>query len=124
MKRGAIVAACALLAFVCRARAANLPCQVHASNNAKKEELAAKAKVSEPNARAAALAALNVGPEKAVVQESELEVEDGCVVYSYDIRVAGEKGVREVLIDAGSGKVLKTEHESEDREKKEKARKP
>jgi len=55
-----------------------------------------------------------------VVKESELEVEDGCLVYSFDIRVEGEKGVREVLVDAGDGKILKTEREDESQEAKEK----
>jgi uncharacterized membrane protein YkoI len=101
-----------------------MPCQIHAAKTASKEELAARAKVTEPDARAAALAALKVDTARATVAESELEVERGCLVYSYDIRVAGEKGVREVLVDAGNGKVLKTEHEFEAGEKKEKAGKP
>lgn len=98
------------------------PCTIHASKTERKEELARRARVSEADARAAALAAVSAPAGKAAVQESELEVEDGCLVYSFDIRVSGEKGLREVEVDAGDGRVLKTERESEADEAKEKAK--
>ena len=55
----------------------------------------------------------------ATVSESELEVEHGCLVYSFDIRVTGQKGVEEVLVDAGTGKVLTRGHETSSQEAKE-----
>jgi uncharacterized membrane protein YkoI len=122
MKTRTALAAGAVLMLAVSARAADRPCQIHASKSATRQELAAKARVSETDAKAAALAALGVPAGKAVVQESELEVEDGCLVYSFDIQVSGEKGVREVQVDAGDGKVLKTEHEDEATEAKEKAK--
>lgn len=60
--------------------------------------------------------------------EAELEAENGCLVYSFDVRVAGRSGIDEVLVDAGSGKVLQRHHESPKQEADEaaadKAQKP
>jgi uncharacterized membrane protein YkoI len=43
---------------------------------------------------------------------AELEVEDGCLVYSFDIAVAGDsKGKHEIEVDAGNGRILKTDHD-------------
>jgi len=42
----------------------------------------------------------------------ELEREKGRLIYSYDFIVAGKKGVEEVNVDAATGKVIATEHES------------
>jgi uncharacterized membrane protein YkoI len=51
--------------------------------------------------------------------ERELEVEHGCLVYSFDIKVAGKDGTEEVLIDARTGQVLSHEHESTKQEEEE-----
>lgn len=45
------------------------------------------------------------------VIKAELEVEDGCLMYSFEI-VDAHKSVIEVEIDAGNGTVLDTENES------------
>ena len=95
------------------------PCTIPASRDEKKEDLAAKARINQDAARASALNAISASPRKATVKEAELEVEGGCLVYSFDIRVEGERGIREVLVDAGDGKILKTEREDESREAKE-----
>ena len=76
-------------------------------------KLAAKAKVTEAAAAAAALAKVPGGK----IESVELEEEDGAFVYSYDIKVAGKKGVEEVHVDAMTGKVLKSEHEDPSSEK-------
>ena len=45
-------------------------------------------------------------------KKSELEVEDGCLVYSFDIEVAGDsKGHHEIEVDAGNGRILSTDHD-------------
>ena len=119
MKREAL-AICIGLVIGSVASGEPLPCTIPASKDEKKEDLAAKARIREDAARTAALNAVSAAPRKATVKEAELEVEDGCLVYSFDIRVEGEKGVREVLVDAGDGKILKTEREDESREAKEK----
>src|SRR5262249_51529801 len=51
----------------------------------------------------------------------ELERENGKLMYSYDIKVPGKKGIDEVHVDAVTGKFLSKEHESPEAEKKEAA---
>ena len=78
-------------------------------------KLTARAKVTEPAAAAAALAKVPGGRIEGV----ELEEEDGKLIYSYDIKVAGRKGVEEIHVDAISGAVIKAEHEGAATGKKE-----
>jgi uncharacterized membrane protein YkoI len=79
--------------------------KVHLS--VEKPGLAARAKVSDEAARAAALVRVPGGR----IVEAELEEEDGLLIYSYDVKVAGREGVEEVHVDAATGRVVKTEHE-------------
>lgn len=85
--------------------------------NAKKEEAAlrATAKVSEDSARAIAL---KVVPG-ATVQAAEIEKEKGKVIWSFDLKVAGKKGIEEVNVNAMTGKVVGHAHESDAKEAKE-----
>lgn len=85
--------------------------------NAKKEEAAlrATAKVSEDSARAIAL---KVVPG-ATVQAAEIEKEKGKVIWSFDLKVAGKKGIEEVNVNAMTGKVVGHAHESDATEAKE-----
>jgi hypothetical protein len=46
------------------------------------------------------------------VTKGGIETEEGCLVYSYHVKDASGKGATEVFVDAGNGKVLKTEKES------------
>ena len=68
-------------------------------------ELPALAKISFEQALKTALAA---APGKIV--KAELEVEDGCLMYSFEI-VTAPKTVTEVEIDAGTGAVLGVDHD-------------
>ena len=70
--------------------------------------LVKEAKVSEPEAAAAALKAVPNGK----IQKMELEKEDGKFIYSYDLKVAGKSGVEEVHIDAMTGAVVSNVHET------------
>jgi len=97
--------ASALLAFSLPASADKLACSIKASKGA--ADLQKMAKIPDAAARKAAL-----GKVSGTVTKSELEVEDGCLVYSYDIKVAGKSGVEEILVDAGNGKILSHKHES------------
>ena len=109
-KAFAFAATALLVAFV--ASAGDQPCSIHAKKSQSKSELTAMAKWSETDARAAALTSLNTTADKATVKKSELEVEDGCLVYSFDIEVAGEgKGKHEIEVDAGNGRILSTDHD-------------
>ena len=77
--------------------------------------LRATAKVGEDSARAIAL---KVVPG-ATVKSSEIEKEKGKLIWSFDLKVAGKKGIEEVNVDAMTGKVLGHEHESDAKEAKE-----
>lgn len=110
---------CALLAFA--GIGLGSPCTVHPKKGASKAELKSLAKVSEDDARKTALASLK-DPSKGTVKQAELEAEHGCLVYSFDIQVAGSSGIQEVQVDAGDGKVLSSVHESPKAEAAEKAK--
>lgn len=82
-----------------------------------------EAKIAEPDARKTALAAVPGGK----VQSHELERENGRLIYSYDIKVAGKSGVEEVNVDATTGQIVAHEHEdakAEAKEKKAETKKP
>ena len=83
-----------------------------------------QAKVGEPDAAKTAAAQVPNGQIQAV----ELESEDGRLIYSYEIKVPGRSGIEEVNVNAKTGEVVGSEHETPATEKreaqKEKARKP
>jgi uncharacterized membrane protein YkoI len=76
-----------------------------------------EAKVSEATARATALAQVPNGS----VKSSEIERENGKLIYSYDITVPGKTGIEEVNVNAIDGSVVGREHETPKSEKKEAA---
>ena len=121
MKQSAPLAIAFLVTIAATASAASPNCTIHPKKGATKEELAAMAKVNQADAQKAALATLK-DPTKATVKSAELEAERGCLLYSFDIAVAGTAGVQEVQIDAGNGKVLSTKHETPKAEAAEKAK--
>ena len=75
-----------------------------------------EAKIAEADARKTALAAVPNGK----VQSHELERENGKLIYSYDIKVAGKSGIEEVNVDAMTGAIVAHEHEDAKAEAKEK----
>ena len=75
----------------------------------KKSELQKQAKVSEADAKKAATSAIGEG---ATVVKGGIEVESNCLVYSYHVKAKGAKDQTEVFVDAGTGAILKQEHES------------
>ena len=99
-------------------RAAQAHTQVHTQTrrHETQAQLKAQAKVTESAARTTALGRVPGGK----VQSAELEREDGKLVYSYDIKVAGKPGIEEVLVDALTGGIVKQEHETPEQEKAEK----
>jgi hypothetical protein len=98
----AIFAVLALSAF--GVNAADLPCSIHPKEGASPADLQALAKVTKPMAERVALGVVRVA--SAVVESSELEAENGCLIYTFDIKVPRKKSVVEVAIDAGTGQVL------------------
>jgi len=73
------------------------------------------AKITPAAATATALAKVPGGK----VQSAEIEKEDGTLVYSFDIKVAGKSGIEEVLVNAMTGAVVGVEHENAADEAKE-----
>jgi uncharacterized membrane protein YkoI len=80
------------------------------------------AKISVEEARATALKKV-----PGQLQEEELEKENGKLVYSFDILVAGQKDITEVQVSAIDGSIVSVEKEnaaSEAKEKKQDSGKP
>jgi uncharacterized membrane protein YkoI len=107
MKRIALVAALILPLAV---QAADLSCSIKEDRMSSKSQLRSMAKVTGRVAMKAALE--KVAANGAIIHHGGLEVEDGCLVYTYDIKVPNRSGFLEVFIDAGTGDVLKVDFES------------
>ena len=75
---------------------------------AKPNPLLKDAKITRQAARETALARVPGGK----VRESELEMEKGTLVWSFDIKVKGKSGVDEVLVNAITGEVVSVEKET------------
>jgi uncharacterized membrane protein YkoI len=76
-----------------------------------------EAKISEATARATALREVPNGS----IKSSELERENGKLIYSFDITVPGKTGIDEVNVNAIDGSVVAKQHETPKTEKKEAA---
>lgn len=111
-----MLAAIAMTAFALGVASAGPQAQ-HPSIKIKvqKTGLLAQARISGDSAYALARARVPAGG----ATEGELEVEDGRLVYSFDLRVSGKTGVEEVLVDAKSGQIVSVEHETPKAEAKE-----
>jgi hypothetical protein len=86
-------------------------CSIHPPKGISDAQLGRLATVSQAQAEKIAVAKL--ASKKAVsTVNAELEAEHGCLVWSFDLYVAGKSGVQEIQVDAGNGKVLSVKHES------------
>src|ERR1700680_4600482 len=105
-----------LLASVCVVAAA-IPasaaerCSIHPAKGTSDRQLAALAQVSQAEAEKTAVAKIG-GNDAVSIASAELEAEHGCLIWSFDLRIAGKSGVQEVQIDAGNGNVLSVKHEN------------
>jgi uncharacterized membrane protein YkoI len=90
-------------------------CATEKSEEAQQAKYLAKAKVSQTDAQATALAQVPNG----TVKESELEKEHGKLIWSFDIATPDSKDITEVNVDAITGKVVSTEKEKAEDEAKE-----
>ena len=70
--------------------------------------LQAQAKISEAAARQTALSKAPGGK----IESSELEVEHGKLLWSFDIKRPGMRNITEVQVDAKTGKILSVESET------------
>ena len=110
MKRLILVAALAVPFAVSAAEPSRYfkDCSMKASKTAKKTDLLAMAKIKEAEAKKIALGTAGSG---ATLVKGGIETENGCLVYSYHVKDPAVKGQTEVFVDAGDGKILKTEKE-------------
>lgn len=104
----------------CSVLAAGLNCSIHPPKDTLDSALPGLAKISEPDARKAAFAKVKTSSKSH--SEGELEVEQGCLVYSFDIRVPGKPGIEEIMVDAGTGRVISHKHETQKQERAEKSK--
>jgi uncharacterized membrane protein YkoI len=74
-----------------------------------KPGLLKRAKVSPDSATKLAAAAVPNGR----VTSGEIEEEKGKLIYSFDIKVPGKRGIEEIHIDPATGGVVGREHENE-----------
>ncbi len=92
--------------LICGALSSPTLNQAFAAESAKKgsaqAELLAKVKVTVAQARALALTKALGG----TVQSSELEEENGHLIWSFDISTPGTKNITEVQVDAKVGKIV------------------
>jgi uncharacterized membrane protein YkoI len=79
-------------------------------------EMQKEAKISMEKAKEIALKQVSNGK----IKSSELEREHGKLIYSFDITVAGKSGVTEVNVDAITGNVISSKHETPAKEAAEK----
>lgn len=95
--------------------AAQQPAQATTYKRDLPAKLVKEAKVTETDAAKTALARVPKGHIEAV----ELENEGGKLLYSYEIKVPKRSGIEEVNVNAMTGAVANTEHESKATERKE-----
>jgi uncharacterized membrane protein YkoI len=81
---------------------------IHPAKTAKPADLPSLAKISFREALTDALAVM-----PGAVVKAELEIEDGCLMYSFEI-VGMNRKIKEVEIDAGNGRVLGMEDEEDE----------
>ena len=91
-------------------------CSIHPPVGTTDAQLLSMARVSRPKAERIALT--RVG-HSAQIASAEIEAEQGCLIWSFDLKVPGSAGVQEVNVDAGDGRVLEVHRESAKQESSE-----
>jgi len=91
------------------AAAAKPECSIRTPRGSTLGELSRLSKITQRDAEARAIA--SVAPERvSSIVTSDVEVENGCLVWPIDLRFESKPGLQEVVIDAGDGKVLSSEY--------------
>jgi hypothetical protein len=83
-------------------------CSLRPPKGTSQDDLSRLARVSREDAVNRATAFVAPGRPTSVIS-SDVEVQEGCLVWSFILRFADKPGAREVVIDAGDGKVLAAE---------------
>jgi hypothetical protein len=85
-------------------------CSIRPPRGTRPEDLSRMARITQRDAEKRAAAA--IAPRRASsVMTSDVEVDDGCLVWSFDLRFDGTSGFQEVIIDAGDGKILSSRYD-------------
>ncbi|MFZ6760507.1 PepSY domain-containing protein [Undibacterium sp. Ji50W] len=114
------ITAFALIAvFSLVAGAAQAECSAKVNGTLTNKEMKKMAKVSMADAQATALKLIGKADLKKVMSR-ELEVEENCLVYSFDLQLKSAEGSEEIMIDAVSGQVISQKHETPEQEAQEK----
>ena len=90
------------------ASAAELKCSIHPPQGTANSALPGIAKVTLANAKNTATASYK--GHSPTVSEGKLEVEQNCLIYSFDVRFAGMTGADDVMVDAGTGVIISQKH--------------
>jgi len=91
-------------------------CASEKSEQAKRAELATQAKITKADSQQTALQQVPNG----TLKEAEIEKEHGKLIWSFDIAVPDSKDIKEVAVDALTGRVVSIETETAEQEAKEK----
>ncbi len=83
-------------------------CSIRPPRQATQDELGRLAKVSQAAAQARAVTSVAPRQVSSIIT-SDVEVDEGCLAWSFVLRFGEGKGAQEVLVDAGDGKVLTSE---------------
>jgi len=104
--------------ILCVALAAGLlaSCASEKSEQTKQAGLEARAKIAKTDAQRTALAQVPNG----IVKEAEIEKEHGQLIWSFDIAVPDSRNIKEVAVDAMTGRVVSVETETAEQEANEK----
>jgi len=89
----------------------------HAQSVVVKEEKAGMLKLAKVTPEAATATVLAKVPG-GTIRTGEIEKEDGKLIYTFIVKVAGKSGVEEVNVDALTGKIVAVEHEADPEEAK------
>lgn len=104
MKTGILIVTC-ILGGSCVVSAAGLPCTIPVEKDTPASKLEGLAKISEMQARTYALESIKGSQDS--YAEGELKVQQGCLVYVFDIPNQGKSGgAVEIVVDAGDGTIL------------------
>jgi diphthamide synthase (EF-2-diphthine--ammonia ligase) len=93
------------------AGAATLECTAKVSTKLNDTQMKKMTNVNLSAAQATAIESVGKANLDRVISK-ELEVENGCLLYSFDLRLRSKEGIDEVQVDAVSGKVISQKHET------------
>ncbi len=103
-----VLSVCALVALPAQA---DEYCAIHPPKGATAAQLAELAGISNAVAREIALNHIQAKDEK-TVQSARLAVYHGCLIWLLEVKVAGNPGLQEILLDADTGRVISVRRKS------------